>query len=170
MDSKQGLKELYLHELQDAYSAETQITQALPKVIDAVSDLKLKKALTDHLDQTKKHKEIISELASSQGGSPGGEKCDGMAGLLKEGSKIIEEFEAGPVRDAALIGACQKVEHYEISAYGTLKVFADHLDRHDDVTRLDEILQQEFEADELLSEIAESAVNWKAAEEPSASK
>lgn len=155
----ENLKELYIDTLKDSYSAETQITKALPKVIEAVTSAELKEALSMHLDETKQHVKIVAELIQAQGEDPSGEHCAGMEGLLKEGDKLIKDHEAGPVRDAALISACQKVEHYEISAYGTLRVYANQLRIDDDIDTISAILEQEENADSTLTEIAESSVN-----------
>lgn len=162
MTQKDGLHELYIHTLKDSYSAEKQITKALPKVIEAISDGDLKRALTSHLEETQGHVAQVKDIIEAYGESPDGQPCEGMKGLLEEGETIIDEFHSGPVRDAALISACQKVEHYEMAAYGTLRVFASHLGYQDDINRLSDILGQEYSADDALTQIAEGSVNWKA--------
>ncbi|MBV6459303.1 MAG: Protein YciF [Fimbriimonadaceae bacterium] len=162
MNQKDGLHELYIHTLQDSYSAEKQITNALPKVIDAVNDGQLKQALSSHLQETIGHAAQVKAMIETYGEDADGEMCDGMKGLLEEGESIIKDFDNGPVRDAALISACQKVEHYEMAAYGTLRVFASHLGYQEDINRLSDILGQEYNADDTLTQIAEGSVNWKA--------
>lgn len=164
MKDSQDLKGLYLHELMDICDAETQITKALPDMIEASKNPKLKEALTKHFEETKDQLRKVEELIASHG-EEGKEKCAGMAGLLKEGEKSMKDFEEGPVRDAAMIAACQKVEHYEISAYGTLRVFATQLGLDDDAAILSEILEQEDNADKTLTKIAEGGVNKNASKE-----
>lgn len=155
---------VYVTVLQDTYSAETQILEALPKIIKAVEDDDLKDALTEHLEETKEQASRVKAIIDGMGEDPDGNKCEGMQGLLKEGDETIEEFEMGPLRDAALICACQKVEHYEMAAYGTLRVFAQLLGRAEEAEVLTEILDQETTADSNLTSIAESTVNPRALE------
>ncbi|MCW5935970.1 MAG: ferritin-like domain-containing protein [Fimbriimonadaceae bacterium] len=162
MRQKQDLKDIYLHGLRDIYSAETQIIKALPKVIDAVTSKELKDALNRHLQETKQQAETVADIIAAHDEKPEGEHCKGMEGLLKEGMDIASEFEAGPTRDAALITACQKVEHYEISAYGSMRVFAKQLGFKDDVKALNSIFEEETNADMLMTEIAEGGLNAKA--------
>lgn len=168
MKKDQDLHELYVHELKDAYSAETQILKAMPKVIKAVTSKKLTAALENHLKETEQHREIVSAIVKRHGEKPTGEHCDGMEGLLKEADSIIEEFEPGPVLDAALISACQKVEHYEIATYGTLRVFATTMGHTADNKELTTLLEEEVSADLKMTEIATGAINEEAAnaEEP----
>lgn len=165
-----SLHELYIAELKDAYSAENQIAKALPKLIEAVSNKDVKKGLQDHLEQTKNQAEKVAQICSHHNEKPTGEHCDGMEGLLKEGSKMLEEFESGPVLDAAIISASQKVEHYEIATYGTLRVFAETMGHSEDVKIISEIFDQEIAADKKLSKIAEKSVNECAMEEGKSSK
>lgn len=155
---------VYVTVLQDAYSAETQILEALPKVIEAVEDQSLKDALSEHLKQTKTHQSKVKAIVEGLGEDPGANKCEGMEGLLKEGDETIEEFEKGPLRDAALICACQKVEHYEMAAYGTLRTFAELLERPEESEILSQILDQETMADSTLTSVADSSVNPNALE------
>lgn len=164
MKEKMTLHDLYIHELQDMYSAESQITKALPKVIRGVSSEKLITALQDHLEETRRQREMLDTLFQSHNEKPTGEHCEGIEGLLKEGDEAIEKIAKGPVRDAALIAGCQKVEHYEISGYGTLKTLAMLLGYKQDVKILEQIQSQESNADELLTKIAETEVNENAAE------
>jgi len=163
MKRKDDLMGVYVTVLQDTYSAETQILEALPKVIKAVEDESLRQALTDHLAETKTHASKVKAIVEGMGEDPGANKCEGMEGLLKEGDETIDEFKMGPLRDAALICACQKVEHYEMAAYGTLRVFAEMLGRGEESETLTEILDQETMADEKLSSVAETSVNPHAA-------
>ncbi len=157
------LNELYVDELRDLYSAETQIVRALPKISKAVTTPELRKALEAHLEQThgqiERLKTIFGELAEK----PSGHTCKAMQGLLEEGDELIETVAEGPVRDAALIGACQKVEHYEGAGYGTAKTFATILGFKDHVKLLEETESEEFQADALLTQLAVEKVNDQAA-------
>jgi ferritin-like metal-binding protein YciE len=119
--SDQGLKELYIDELKDLYSAENQLVKALPKMAKgAVSD-ELRQGFEEHLEQTKGHVARLEQIFQSLEESPKGKKCAGMEGLIKEGAEVLEENYEGNILDAALIGAAQRVEHYEIAAYGTAR-------------------------------------------------
>ncbi|MBX3096322.1 MAG: ferritin-like domain-containing protein [Fimbriimonadaceae bacterium] len=157
-----SLQELYIHELKDAYSAETQIVKTLPKVIEGIDSTDLKTALKDHLEETKSQVDRLKSIFEAHGESPTGNHCEGMEGLLKEGDEAIEEIRKGPARDAALIAGCQKVEHYEISGYGTLCALAEQLGHKEDVKTLRSIQEEEVAADKKLTEIATSSVNLSA--------
>lgn len=150
----EGLKELYIDELKDLYSAETQLVKALPKMAKAASSDELRQGFEEHLEQTKGHVERLEEIFESLDESPKGKKCMGMEGLVKEGSEAMEEDFEGPVMDAALIGAAQRVEHYEMAGYGTVREFARLLGRDEDVSRLEQTLNEEKETDEKLTELA----------------
>ena len=113
----ENLKDLLVHELKDLYSAETQILEALPKMAEAAHSQELKKAFNDHLEETKGQKKRLEEIFKHFDYKPGGQKCDAAEGLIEEGEEIIEELEKGELRDAALIGAAQRVEHYEMAGY-----------------------------------------------------
>src|ERR1700736_1363768 len=122
----QALKELYIDELKDIYNAENQLVKALPKMAKAASSDELRTGFEEHLEQTKGHVQRLEQIFESLGESPKGKKCVGMEGVVKEGSELTGEFE-GVVLDAGLIGAAQRVEHYEIAAYGTVAAFAELL-------------------------------------------
>jgi ferritin-like metal-binding protein YciE len=160
---------LYADQLNDLYSAETQLIAALPKMAEAASTPELRQAFSLHLEQTKGHAETLQRLLSDVGEKAGGEKCKGMEGLLKEGTEVIEKRGDNAVKDAALIAAAQRVEHYEIAGYGTARTFALQLGYNDAVNRLQEILNQEADTDKLLTQIAtgeggaEVAINQEAA-------
>lgn len=157
------MEDLFLHEVKDLFDAEKQIVKALPKMIKAVESEELQTALEEHLAVTEKQVERLEEVFGLLEKPARGKKCAGMEGLLKEGSSLLEEDAEAAVLDAAVIGAAQKVEHYEICAYGTLIAFAKELG-HDEIAELlAESLGEEKEADETLSEIAES-VNKEATE------
>ena len=127
---EQGLKELFIEELKDLYNAENQLVKALPKMAKASASPELKAGFEEHLEQTKGHVERLEKIFSKLDKTPKGKKCKGMEGLVAEGSEAIEEYE-GAVRDAALIGGAQRVEHYEIAGYGTVIAMAKQLGEPD---------------------------------------
>jgi ferritin-like metal-binding protein YciE len=155
----QKLKDLYVEQLEDAWSAENQIMEALPKMIDASSDGELRQAFETHMTQTEAQMDRLERIFNALGESPGGKKCKAMEGLLKEGEEVLKQKGSEDVRDAALIGAAQKVEHYEMALYGTLRTYAEKLGRSDDADLLQQTLQEEERADRLLTEIATGHVN-----------
>jgi ferritin-like metal-binding protein YciE len=151
--AEKGLQELYVDELKDLYSAENQLVKALPKMAKAASSEKLRSGFEEHLEQTKGHVSRLEKIFKSLRESPTGKKCKGMEGLIEEGSEIIEDLRDG-VKDAGLIGAAQRVEHYEIAAYGTVKAFAETLGQSQHASLLKETLEEEKETDEKLTELA----------------
>ncbi len=159
------LEDLFHHELKDLYSAENQLVKALPKMAKAASNEELKAGFEEHLEQTKRHVERLDEIAAQLGKKLGGHKCKAMEGLIEEGSELISEDAEDGVRDAGLIGAAQRVEHYEIAGYGTARALAQHLGHEDLADILTETLEEEKETDVKLTELAESAVNVEAASE-----
>lgn len=165
-----NLDGLYVDGLRDLYSAEEQLVAALPKVAEAVSIDKLRKAIENHLETTKTHIDRLEKIFEGLGESPKGHTCVAMKGLIKEGSELMESVEEGPVRDAALIGAAQKVEHYEISGYGTSRTFAQLLGYDDHAEILQKTLDEEGATDKELTKLAEQLVNEKAAELTATSK
>jgi ferritin-like metal-binding protein YciE len=171
-----SLQELFVEELRDMYDAEKRITKALPKMAKSASSEELQEALTEHLQVTQNQISRLEQVFEAIGEKPRGKKCDGMMGIVEEGNTAIEELEAGPVRDAALIAGAQKVEHYEIASYGTLAYFAELLGHDDAKKLLGQTLDEEKEADDTLSELAKSKVNREAlmgmdqSEETSASR
>jgi ferritin-like metal-binding protein YciE len=150
----QTLHDLFVEQLQDLYSAETQLVQALPKMASAASHEELRDAFEQHLEETRGHVNRLREVFEHIGVTPGGEKCEGMAGLIKEGQEVLAMQGDPSVIDAALIAAAQRVEHYEIAGYGTVRTLADHLDLGDAKSLLDETLDEEAKADKLLTKIA----------------
>ena len=150
----ENLKDLLVHELKDLYSAETQIMEALPKMAEAAHSQELKKAFSDHLEETKGQKQRLEEIFKHFDYKPGGQKCDAAEGLIEEGEEIIEELDKGELRDAALIGAAQRVEHYEMAGYGTARTFAEVLGLSEVQRLLQETLDQEGEANKLLTELS----------------
>jgi len=150
----QGLKDLYIDELKDLYNAENQLVKALPKMARAASSDELRRGFEEHLEQTKGHVQRLEKIFQALGESPKGKKCKGMEGLIEEGSEVMEENYEGSVLDAALIGAAQRVEHYEIAGYGTVRSMAETLGESNHVSLLEETLEEEKETDEKLSELA----------------
>ena len=158
-----GLRNLYIDELKDLYSAENQLVKALPKMAKAASSEELRQGFEKHLEQTRGQVQRLEQIFASLEENPKGKKCAGMEGLVKEGSEMIEEDFEGAVMDAGLIGAAQRVEHYEIAAYGTASEFARILGEDEHVSLLEQTLEEEKETDEKLSELA-SEINSQANE------
>lgn len=150
------LQDLYVDELKDLYSAENQLIHALPKMAKAAQSAELRDAFSMHLQQTEEHARRIEEIASAIGASPKGKKCVGMEGLVSEGKEIMEENFAEGVMDTALIAAAQRVEHYEMAGYGCARAMAETLGYQDAVELFQQTLDEEKEADEKLTQIAES--------------
>jgi len=159
----ESLHELLVHELRDLYSAENQIIESLPELIEAAHSKELKASFQTHLEETKRQVERLDEVFRELGESAGDETCMGMQGLIDEGSDLIEENADPTVKDAGLIVAAQKVEHYEIAAYGSCCVFAETLgfDRVKQI--LKQTLAEEEATDKKLSQLAESVINVQAA-------
>ena len=159
----QGLRALFVDELRDIYWAEKKLTKAIPKMIKKATDEKLKEALTGHLKETKYQVTRLEDVFSSIGEKAVAKKCEAMVGLTKEAEEIMEDTERGVVRDAGIILAGQKVEHYEIATYGTLCSFAKILGEDEAASLLEETLNEEKAADIMLSEISDS-INVDAAD------
>lgn len=156
------LQEVFIDELKDIYSAESQLIKALPKIAAALVTPELIKAVESHLAETKEQAKRLEEVLKSLDSDTKGPACAAMKGILEEGSKFIEDIEEGPVRDAALIGGCQKVEHYEIASYGTVIEWATILGHTEQAAILQSTLDEEKAADDKLTEIATGMVNAKA--------
>jgi ferritin-like metal-binding protein YciE len=161
------LQDLFHHELKDLYSAETQLLKALPKMAKAATNEDLKAGFEEHLEQTKGHVQRLEQIAESLELRLTGHKCKAMEGLVEEGSELISEDADDTVRDAGLIGAAQRVEHYEIAAYGTARAFAQCLGHDEAADLLEQTLGEEKATDEKLTDLAESVIN---AEAPQASE
>ncbi len=162
---KKELGDLYKEELKDLYSAESQLVGALPKMAKAAASPELKKAFESHLEETKVQVQRLEQIFEEIEGSPRGKKCKAMAGLVEEGAELIKEkadFEPA-VLDAALIGAAQRIEHYEIAAYGTVRTFAQQLGYTKAVNLLQQTLDEEAATDEKLTALAVSGINQQAA-------
>lgn len=162
--SNEGLKELYVDELRDLYSAENQLVKALPKMAKAADSDELRQGFEEHLEQTKGQVQRLETIFKSLNESPKGKKCMGMEGLVKEGGEVMKEGFEGALMDAALIGSAQRVEHYEIAAYGTACEFAQILGESEHASLLNETLQEEKETDEKLTELAKG-INLQANED-----
>jgi len=161
---KKRLKELYVDELRDIYNAESQLVKALPKMAKAATSDDLRAGFEDHLEQTKQHIYRLEEIFTTLGEDPSGKKCKGMEGLIEEGGEMIDDEDLdGEVLDAGLISAAQRVEHYEIAAYGCVRTYANILGEEEAVSLLEETLNEEKETDQKLTELAES-INIEAAE------
>ena len=152
-------KDLYVEELQDLLSAENQLVEALPKVIAAVKTKELSDAMKSHLTETKGHVKRLKSVFELLGEQPKEKTCVAMKGLLKEGEQAIKGIEKGAVRDAAIIGACQRIEHYEMAAYGTARAFSKSLGYFDQAEILHETLEEESTANGTLTNIATDTVN-----------
>lgn len=153
------LKDLYIHELKDLYSAEKQLIKALPKMAKAASNQKLAKGFETHLKQTKEHASRLENILAALDQTTRGPKCKGMEGVIKEGAEVIEEEADDEVRDAALIAAAQRVEHYEMAGYGTARTYAELLGDKAGAKILQTTLDEEAETDEKLTKLAESSIN-----------
>lgn len=156
------LKDLLEHEVKDLYSAEKQLLEALPKMVKASSNPELQKAFSDHLEETKGQFDRIQKVCDLMEINPGNAKCDAMAGLIEEGEDMVKEDATASVKDAGLIAAAQRVEHYEIAGYGTAHHFASALDLSEVASLLEQTLNQEKSADATLNKLAKSSINQKA--------
>ncbi|WP_324721793.1 YciE/YciF ferroxidase family protein [Salinimicrobium sp. HB62] len=157
-----NLKDLFEHQLKDLYSAENQLVKALPKMQKNANDDKLKEAFEKHLKETEGHVKRLEEICEKLGIKPGGEKCKAMEGLVKEAESFLEEDAEEDVRDAGLIAEAQRVEHYEISGYGTAVRYAKELGHDDIAAKLQQTLDEEYKADNLLTDMAEDRLNREA--------
>lgn len=158
----ESLRDLFVEQLKDIYSAETQVTKALPKMAKTASSSDLQDAFRQHLDQTQNQIKRLDQIFQTLGKNPKGKKCKGMEGLLAEGEEMMSEDADSDVMDAGLIAAAQRVEHYEISAYGTARAYARMLGDEKSASLLDETLEEESETDEKLTELAEGHINVNA--------
>lgn len=157
--SMDSLKDLYIDELKDLYNAENQLLKALPKMAKKASAPELKRAFQDHLEQTKGHVDRLDKIFKGLGEKPNGKVCKAMKGLVEEGKEVIEEDGDDSVLDAALIGAAQRVEHYEMAGYGVVRTFASLLGENNAVAVLQKTLNEEGDTDKKLTKLAESIIN-----------
>ena len=158
-----SLRDLLIEESRDLYSAETQLLDALPKMAEAASSSELKSAFSHHLEETKGHVSRLERVFQQMGEKSSGEVCEAMKGLIKEGEILVKAEGDPDVRDAGLVGAAQRVEHYEIAGYGTARSLARRLSETQIADTLQQTLQEEAQADKKLTAIAESQVNVAAA-------
>ena len=162
--SMDSLRDLYVDELKDLYNAENQLVKALPKMAEKASAPELKRAFRDHLAQTRGHVDRLEKIFKGLGEKPSGKTCKAMKGLVEEGKEIIDEDGDDSVMDAALIGAAQRVEHYEMAGYGVVRTFASLLGDNNAAETLQRTLNEEGEADKKLTALAESIINVEASE------
>jgi ferritin-like metal-binding protein YciE len=165
-----ALQDLYIKELKDLFSAEKQIIKALPKMAKAATHRQLAAAFNAHLTQTKRQAERLEKLLSRHGESTRGPKCEGMEGALAEGDEIISEDAAPEVRDAGLIAAAQRVEHYEIAGYGCARTYAEELGDKQGAKVLDQTLREEADTDKKLTKLAKTVINKRARSPKSAAE
>lgn len=154
-----NLRALFIASLKDIYWAENALVKALPKMAANATDALLRSSLHDHLAVTENQIARLKKVFEMLGEKAEGKKCDAMAGLIEEGNGLLEETEPGPVRDAGIIAASQKIEHYEIATYGTLFSFAKVLGENDAAQLLQQTLAEEIEADKILTDVAVSSIN-----------
>jgi ferritin-like metal-binding protein YciE len=164
-EEKHPLQELLVDQLKDLYSAENQIIKALPKMAKTASNAQLRAAFEKHLEETRGHAQRLEQIAQELDISLRGKKCKGAEGLIEEGKELMEEDFEGEVLDAGLIGAAQRVEHYEIAAYGTARTHANTLGLKKIARLLQQTLDEEAATDKKLTQLAESSVNVEALQE-----
>jgi ferritin-like metal-binding protein YciE len=160
-----SLQKLYVEELKDLYSAEKQILQALPKMVKKATHPQLKAAFQEHLEVTQGQLERLDQIFEALGKSSRGKKCKGMEGLIEEGKEMMQEDMEDDVLDAALIAAAQRIEHYEMAGYGTVRTYAQLLGDRNAAKLLQQTLDEEGEADKKLTQLAESTINVEAMQE-----
>jgi ferritin-like metal-binding protein YciE len=157
-----SLEKLYREQLKDLYSAEKQLTVALPKMAEGASSTNLRKAFEQHLKQTEQHVNRLEQIFQEIDMKPGRKKCKGMEGLIKESEEILKEDGQAAVLDAGLIATAQRVEHYEIAGYGTVRSYAEQLGHNKAVSLLQRTLEEESQANEKLTQLAEGGINRRA--------
>lgn len=158
-----SLQDLLVEQLRDLYNAEQQLVEALPKMAKAATSGDLRSVIEEHLEQTKEHAARLERIMSKMGAQPSGETCEAMKGLVKEGEHMMKAQGDPDVRDAGIIGAAQRVEHYEMAGYGTARALAQRLGENELLSVLQKTLNEEGEADRKLTSIAERQVNVAAA-------
>jgi ferritin-like metal-binding protein YciE len=157
--SIETMEDLFVDQIEDLYDAEQRLVKALPQMAEAATAAELRSAFSGHLEQTKGHVRRLEEVFAELGKDPTKKTCEAMKGLIKEGDEVSDEIDASPLRDAGLIGAANRVEHYEMAAYGTARDLAKTLGLGRSATLLEETLQEEKEADAKLTRLAQSQVN-----------
>ena len=166
----QSMDDLFYALLQDVYFAEKELLKTLPELAKKSANKTLRQAFADHRDETEEHLERLEKVFEAIGKRPRGKICEAMLSIIAEGQQVIDEVEDDAVRDAAILAAAQSVEHYEIARYGTLRAWAELLGQDEIIELLSETLEEEKQADELLSSIAEGGVNESASERPQAAE
>ncbi|HEY5894060.1 MAG TPA: ferritin-like domain-containing protein [Chthoniobacterales bacterium] len=159
-----SLRDVYIHELKDLFSAETQLMRALPEMVKAAADEELSAGFEQHLHRTEEHVNRLEKILEGLGETTSGDKCQAMEGILEEGADIIHEDGIREVKDALLISSAQRAEHYEIAGYGSARTFAELLGEREAAKILQQTLNEVFEADQQLTKIAGTAVNRHAQE------
>jgi ferritin-like metal-binding protein YciE len=155
----ESMQDLFLGQIQDLYDAEQRLVKALPQMAEAASSPQLRAAFEGHLAETRGHVQRLERIFIQMGEDPKGTTCDAMKGLIKEGDSVISDMDQSPLRDAGLIAAANRVEHYEIAAYGSARTFAQTLGLTSAVSLLEETLQEEKQADQKLTRLAEGMIN-----------
>ena len=158
----ESLRDLYIDQLKDLYSAENQLIKALPKMAKAASDDQLRTAFENHLEETRGHAERLQQIFEKLGARPTGKKCKAMEGLVAEGKEMMDEDAEPEVMDAGLIAAAQRIEHYEIAGYGTVRTYAELLGDKEAARLLQQTLDEEGKTDKMLTQIAEDTINVQA--------
>ena len=158
-----SLRELYIDQLRDLYDAEYQLIKALPKMAEGATSEELREGIEEHLEQTRNQAQRLEQIFERLGETPKGERCKGMEGVIKEGSETLEKEMDDDTKDAAIIAAAQRVEHYEIAGYGTVRTYANLLGETEAAELLEETLDEEKETDQKLTQLAEE-INIEAAE------
>lgn len=156
---RESLQKLYIEQLQDLWSAEEQILEALPKMVEQSKHAELKRAFQQHYQQTEQQVQRLEKIFEDLGEEAGGHKCKGMKGLLEEGDEAMKEFKDSDVLDAALIASAQRVEHYEMAGYGCARTYAHMLGLHEHAQLLQRTLDEEGDTDHKLTDLAETVVN-----------
>jgi len=156
------LHDLFIHQLRDLYSAEKQLIQALPEMVQQANNSKLEEAFSSHLEETKEHKKRLEEVFDTLDVEPGSETCEAMQGLIKEAKNFLDQNLSDEVKNAGMIAEAQRIEHYEIAGYGTVCTYAEELGHDDILQKLKTTLDEEYGADDTLKELAKSRLNEKA--------
>lgn len=162
----ENMEELFLAEIEDLYDCEKRLTKALPKMAKASTSPELRQAFESHLQETQGHVERLEKVFSEMGKKPKAEACEAIKGLIEEGEQMISNTEHSPLRDAGIIAAANRVEHYEIAAYGSARTFAQTLGLKSAVTLLEQTLEEEKKADKKLTQLAETMINHEALRAP----
>ena len=160
------MEDLFLQQVQDLYDAEKRLVKALPKMAEATTSVTLRQAFESHLMETEGHVSRLENIFRALGQDPKAHTCDAMKGLISEGDDVVSDIDQSPLRDAGLIAAANRVEHYEIAAYGSARTFADILGLSEAAALLDQTLEEEKKADQKLTQLAESMINDEALRSP----